>query len=110
ALLAITYVLVKNATNNPVVIRTQTTEAPAPPGSRPRPLLPSLRAQAERDRRRAQQAADRQHSDELRQLLLQSGIALGLMSLVSIGLGWVVAGRVPRPPPPTPPPPPPLPP
>jgi signal transduction histidine kinase len=33
----------------------------------------------------------------LRELLLQSGIALGLMSLVSIGLGWVVAGRVLRP-------------
>jgi signal transduction histidine kinase len=97
ALLAITYVLVRNATDKPVVIRTQTTVAPAPPGSRPRPPLPSLRAQAERDRQRAQQAADRQHADMLHELLLQSGIALGLMSLVSIGLGWVVAGRVLRP-------------
>jgi signal transduction histidine kinase len=97
ALLAITYVLVRSATDNPVVIRTQTTAAPAPPGSRPRPPLPSLRAQAERDRQRAQQAADRQHAHELRQLLLQSGIALGLMSLASIVFGWVVAGRVLRP-------------
>jgi signal transduction histidine kinase len=96
-LLAITYALVRNATDDPVVIRTQTTAAPALRGSRPRQPLPSLRAQAERDRQRAQQAADRQHADELRQLLLQSGIALGLMSLVSIGLGWAVAGRVLRP-------------
>ncbi|HEX6674927.1 MAG TPA: HAMP domain-containing sensor histidine kinase [Actinomycetes bacterium] len=29
-----------------------------------------------------------------RELLTQSGIALALMTLVSIGLGWVVAGRV----------------
>jgi signal transduction histidine kinase len=28
------------------------------------------------------------------QLLTQSGIALGLMALVSVGLGWLVAGRV----------------
>jgi signal transduction histidine kinase len=97
ALLATTYVLVRNATDNPVVIRTQTTAAPAPPGSRPGLPLPSLRAQAERDRQRAQQAADRQHADMLRQLLLQSGLALGLMAVVSIGLGWVVAGRVLRP-------------
>jgi signal transduction histidine kinase len=33
----------------------------------------------------------------MRQLLVQSGIALGLMSVVSIGLGWIVAGRVLRP-------------
>jgi signal transduction histidine kinase len=33
----------------------------------------------------------------LSQLLTQSGIALGLMALVSVGLGWLVAGRVLRP-------------
>jgi signal transduction histidine kinase len=31
------------------------------------------------------------------QLLTQSGIALGLMALASVGLGWLVAGRVLRP-------------
>ncbi|MFT4085365.1 MAG: HAMP domain-containing sensor histidine kinase [Nocardioides sp.] len=51
-------------------------------------------------RRAAQQArelktlADRQHRHLLHQLLLGSGIAMGAMSLVSVGLGWVVAGRV----------------
>jgi signal transduction histidine kinase len=33
----------------------------------------------------------------LNQILAQSGVALGLMALVSVGLGWVVAGRVLRP-------------
>jgi signal transduction histidine kinase len=34
---------------------------------------------------------------ELHRLLIESGIALALMALVSIGLGWLVAGRVLRP-------------
>ena len=29
-----------------------------------------------------------------RELLIQSGIALGVMSLLSLGLGWILAGRV----------------
>jgi signal transduction histidine kinase len=33
-------------------------------------------------------------SDELRQLVTDSGIALAIMAAASIGLGWVVAGRV----------------
>jgi signal transduction histidine kinase len=33
----------------------------------------------------------------LNQLLIESGVALGLMALVSVGLGWVMAGRVLRP-------------
>ena len=41
--------------------------------------------------------ADRQHSAELRQLLLQSGIALAGMAVISIALGWAVSGRVLRP-------------
>ena len=35
-----------------------------------------------------------QHGVDLHQLLVQSGIALALMVLVSVALGWVVAGRV----------------
>ena len=34
---------------------------------------------------------------ELHRLLIESGIALALMAVVSIGLGWLVAGRVLRP-------------
>jgi signal transduction histidine kinase len=36
----------------------------------------------------------KQHADQMHQLLVQSGIALGTMALLSIGLGWIVAGRV----------------
>ena len=36
-------------------------------------------------------------SETLRQLLLQSGVALGVMAVISMGLGWVVAGRALRP-------------
>jgi signal transduction histidine kinase len=101
ALLATTYVLVRRATDDPVVVTTKTAIAPTRiPGRAPRNPLPSLgelEAQAEQDRRRAQEAADRQHANELHQLLLQSALALGMMSVVSIGLGWLVAGRVLRP-------------
>jgi signal transduction histidine kinase len=51
--------------------------------------------QAQAQRLRAQAAE--QHDAELRQLLIQSGIALSLVTVLSIGLGWLVAGRVLRP-------------
>jgi signal transduction histidine kinase len=44
-----------------------------------------------------QAQAEHQHSAELHTLLVQSGVALAAMSVLSIGLGWVVAGRVLRP-------------
>jgi signal transduction histidine kinase len=42
----------------------------------------------------AQRCLDEQRSAELSQLLTESGVALGIMLMVSIGLGWLVAGRV----------------
>ena len=44
---------------------------------------------------RAQAAA--QHAAALNQLLAESAIALGVMAVVSVALGWLVAGRVLRP-------------
>ena len=47
-----------------------------------------------------QQVAGAQHvavslrGDTLDKLLLESGIALGIMAVVSVGLGWLMAGRV----------------
>ncbi|MFC8074988.1 sensor histidine kinase [Streptomyces sp. NPDC057307] len=41
--------------------------------------------------------ADRQREATLDQLLVQSGVALALMSAVSVVLGWLTAGRVLRP-------------
>jgi signal transduction histidine kinase len=43
------------------------------------------------------QALDVQRSSELNQLLEESGIALAIMTVVSVALGWLVAGRVLRP-------------
>ncbi len=37
---------------------------------------------------------NQQRNDELNQLLIASGIALGIMAVVSVALGWLVAGRV----------------
>ncbi len=42
----------------------------------------------------ASQLADRQRAAELSSLLTESGIALAAMTVVSVGLGWLVAGRV----------------
>jgi signal transduction histidine kinase len=38
-----------------------------------------------------------QHAAEMHQLLAYSGIALAIMTVVAVGLGWLVAGRVLRP-------------
>ncbi|HEU5420607.1 MAG TPA: ATP-binding protein [Streptosporangiaceae bacterium] len=43
------------------------------------------------------QTMSRQRSAELEQLLVVSGIALAIMSVVAIGLGWLMSGRVLRP-------------
>jgi len=40
------------------------------------------------------QCLSQQRAAELSQLLTDSGIGLGVMTVVSIGLGWLVAGRV----------------
>jgi signal transduction histidine kinase len=38
-----------------------------------------------------------QHADAMHQLLLQGGLALGLVTLASAGLGWYVSGRMLKP-------------
>jgi signal transduction histidine kinase len=42
-------------------------------------------------------AVVKQHDKQLAALLTKSGVALGIMALLSIGLGWVMAGRALRP-------------
>ncbi len=90
-LLAITYLLVSHSTGTLRFYR-GTFRGGAPKaaitighaiGSGPLPTPLQVKAQAVR-----------QHAAELHQLLVQSGIGLGLMALVSIALGWLVAGRV----------------
>jgi signal transduction histidine kinase len=57
-------------------------------GASPPPALPSSGCGA---------VLSQYRHDELRQLLSGSGIALAIMAAASIGLGWLVAGRVLRP-------------
>ena len=80
ALLALTYLLV--ASSLPVELRVSGSAAPGQ-------LLPSASA--------LQAQAGQQRTAALDALLVQSGIALAIMTVLSIGLGWVVAGRVLRP-------------
>jgi len=68
--------------------------APACAALRP---LPVATAAAARCARQLQAYIGRQRAAEMDQLLTQSGIALAITSVVSIGLGWLVAGRVLRP-------------
>jgi signal transduction histidine kinase len=117
ALLAITYVLVRHATdkvlvgtrgNTTFVISGSRKSQTAPPAgarlhavrkggspvSHPARLTPQqAAAQFQRDRALAKS----QHEAEMHQLLEQSGVALAIMTALSIMLGWLVAGRVLRP-------------
>jgi signal transduction histidine kinase len=91
ALLGITYFLVEQRGRLVLVDRiygpTQIGQGePLPPlGARSGPAA-ELRAQAERQR-----------AQNMRDLLIQSGTALALMTMLSVGLGWLMAGRVLRP-------------
>lgn len=64
----------------------------APPAAKP-PDASGLEAQG----RQMRALAERQHTAMLHQLVLDSGIALGVTAVLAVGLGWVVAGRVLRP-------------
>jgi signal transduction histidine kinase len=113
-LLAVTYVLVRNATDgvyvyrddngitgavvnadgssrhHPSVANAEFTDE----GGTPRMVPP---AQAKAEARRLEALAKHQHDDQMHELLAQSAIALGVTTVVSLVLGWFVAGRVLRP-------------
>ena len=92
ALLSLTYVLVRNASGD-VVHATNTHLQPRPGPKAPAPSLAPLRSST--SRLRAQASAQR--AAQLHDLLVQSAIALAVMAVFSIALGWLVAGRVLRP-------------
>jgi signal transduction histidine kinase len=60
------------------------------------PLGPTAR-QLETQARQLRQVAIIYHNSELHHLLVSYGIALGIMAIVSLELGWLVAGRILRP-------------
>lgn len=59
----------------------------------PGPTLAQVQAQAHQLRTLAR----KQHDNELQHLLAISGIALGVMAVISVALGWLISGRVLRP-------------
>jgi signal transduction histidine kinase len=105
ALLAITYLLVsKSLPAGPTTAGRPTagasTTAPSGAGiffqSRTGSchLTPSPTAPLGQLQTQAQRCLSEQRAAELSQLLTESGIALAIMTVVSIGLGWLVAGRM----------------
>jgi signal transduction histidine kinase len=68
-----------------VIVRHMNSSCPLLAGS------PASRAQLAA---RAQRCLSQQRALELRQLLTESGVALAIMTMVSVGLGWLVAGRM----------------
>ncbi|MFF4760311.1 sensor histidine kinase [Streptomyces sp. NPDC001292] len=107
ALLAITYALVRHnlGADPPMGFRSDFLSSP-PGGDGPVPPgAPQVPADGRHERvvaidllsAQAQKALARQRADVMHQLLVNSGIALGLMAVASIVLGWIVAGRILRP-------------
>lgn len=85
-LLTIIYLLVRDNAGHFVVLNVSPT---------PNPELTPARAAALRSMLDGAQAAgERENASVLHELLLQSAIALGVMSIVSFSLGWLMAGRV----------------
>jgi signal transduction histidine kinase len=119
-LLAITYVLVQNATGGSSSVcqhgphgslmcagfqagshkagsggQGLTMQTTYGSGSKSVPPLSASQMQAVDGRMQAVAAS--QHADVMDELLFYSGIALAIMAVVSVALGWAVAGRVLRP-------------
>ena len=98
-LLAITYLLFRSATGiNLIVVPTGTPHGSTGPDA-PKDLLanPEVARYVRHVAESRFAQVERGNDTELHQLLVQSGIALAIMTAVSIALGWLVAGRVLRP-------------
>ena len=90
ALLATTYLLFRNNTGVDLIVPRGLTSPGAHNGSLPNP-------EAIRQVSRMYAGALERRAHGLHEGLIQSGIALAIMTAVSIALGWLVAGRVLRP-------------
>jgi signal transduction histidine kinase len=96
AVLAITYVLFWQATNLPVVAKGGRVTGVGGVSAPLSPLqIQALQAQSQFGGGVA--VAVRQQVFDLQQLLIQSGIALAIVAVAAILLGWLIAGRVLRP-------------
>jgi signal transduction histidine kinase len=97
-LLGLTYMLVRNSINsNPAQVRTEVARRL---GVDPQFLRPVPERTTSTSRARSVLFRDVQrelNKENLHRLLVESGIALGVLAVGSVGIGWVVAGRVLRP-------------
>ena len=97
-LLAITYVLVRRASTPDLVVAGGSAHGPAGPRALREALAnPDVASYVRRSAEQQYARALQGHADLLHQLLVRSGIALAIMTVVSLALGWLVAGRVLRP-------------
>ncbi len=94
ALLGATYLLFRNNTGVDLIVPTGLPHRSANPGALDRFLA---NPDVVRNVRRMYVGALDRNSHGLHQGLLWSGVALAIMTVVSIALGWLVAGRVLRP-------------
>jgi two-component system, OmpR family, sensor histidine kinase VanS len=98
ALLAITYILVRRSSGPDLIIPTGTRDGSTSPGALSKALAKPDVAHYVRHLGEQQYArALHLRAEDLHQLLVRSGIALAIMTVVSIALGWLIAGRVLRP-------------
>jgi two-component system sensor histidine kinase VanS len=94
ALLATTYLLFRSNTGVDLIVPTGTRHGLTSPGARTN-VLPN--SDGARNVRQMYAGAVSRETHGLHEGLLQSGIALAIMTAISIALGWLVAGRVLRP-------------
>jgi two-component system, OmpR family, sensor histidine kinase VanS len=94
ALLATTYLLFRSTTGVDLIVPIGTPHGSTGPGAR---NGASANPEVVRQVRQMYAAAVERNTHGLHQGLIQSGIALAIMTAVSIALGWLVAGRVLRP-------------
>jgi signal transduction histidine kinase len=95
-LLAITYVLFRRATGiDLIVVPTGTPQGSTGPNAGKHLLEnPEVARYVHRAAEARLAGVESNRGDELHQLLVQSGIALAIMTVISIAFGWLVAGRV----------------
>jgi two-component system, OmpR family, sensor histidine kinase VanS len=94
ALLATTYLLFRSNTGVDLIVPTGTPHRSTNPGALNHVLA---NPDVARSVRQMYAGAVERHTHGLHRGLIQSGIALAIMTAVSIALGWLVAGRVLRP-------------
>src|SRR5438270_345711 len=94
ALLATTYLLFRSNTGVDLIVPTRTPHGSTRPGALNHVLA---NPDVARNVRPMYAGAVERETHGLHQGLTQSGIALAIMTVVSIALGWLVAGRVLRP-------------